>query len=121
MEKSEKEEEEIEEGEGGEKSGLEREIAAGEWTRLSEFKIYRRRTRQGRILAAYQALSNRLDQLVKAFYNLARENRSLKEAEKLLEEINYLKKIREILLRCLTWKEREVPPELPEEVAEVIG
>lgn len=120
MEEEEKEGEETQEEERGE-SGLEKEIAAGEWTRLAEFKTYRRRSRQGRILAVYQALSNRLDQLVKAFYNLARENRSLKEAEKLLEEINYLKRIREILLRCLTWKEREIPPELPEEVAEVVG
>jgi hypothetical protein len=72
-------------------------------------------------LAVYQALSNRLDQLVKVFYSLARENRSLKEAEKLLGEINYLKRIRELLLRCLTWEKKENLPELPEEVAEMVG
>jgi hypothetical protein len=102
-------------------SNLEKEIAAGEWMRLREFRTYRARTRQGRILAVYQALSNRLDQLVKVFYSLARENRSLAEAEKLLTEINCLKKVRETLLRCLTWEKRESPPELPEEVAEVVG
>jgi len=100
---------------------LDREIAAGEWTRLSRFKIYRQRSRQGRILAVYQALSNRLDQLVKAFYELAKENRSLGTAEKLMKEINYLRRVRDSLLVCLTWNESDVLPELPAEVEAVIG
>lgn len=88
---------------------------------MIRFKVYRQRSRQGRILAVYQALSNRLDQLVKAFYELAKENRSLGAAEKLMKEINYLRKIRDNLLACLTWNEADVLPELPEEVEEIIG
>jgi len=102
-------------------SDLDREIVAGEWTRLIRFKTYRQRSRQGRILAVYQALSNRLDQLVKAFYELARQNQSLAAAGKLMKEINYLRKVRDNLLVCLTWSEADVLPELPEEVEEIIG
>lgn len=104
-----------------ENSDLDREIAAGEWTRLIRYKVYRQRSRQGRILAVYQALSNRLDQLVKVFYELARQEKSLKAAEKLMKEITYLRKIRDNLLVCLTWNEADVLPELPEEVEEIIG
>ena len=100
--------------------GLDREIAAGEWTRLIRHKVYRQRSRQGRILAVYQALSNRLDQLVKVFYELARDDRSLKAAEKLMKEISYLRKVRDSLLMALTWNEEDVLPELPEEVEEII-
>jgi hypothetical protein len=32
-----------------------------------------------------------------------------------------LKRIRELLLRCLTWEKKENLPELPEEVAEMVG
>ncbi|OIN88047.1 hypothetical protein COW80_03770 [Candidatus Beckwithbacteria bacterium CG22_combo_CG10-13_8_21_14_all_01_47_9] len=102
-------------------SDLDREITAGEWTRLIRFKIYRQRSRQGRVLAVYQALSNRLDQLVKAFYELARQNQSLAAAGKLMKEINYLRRVRDSLLVCLTWNETDVLPELPEEVEEIIG
>lgn len=104
-----------------EKDLLSREIAAGEWMRLIRYKTYRQRSRQGRILAVYQALSNRLDQLVKVFYELARENRSLAASAKLMKEINYLRKIRDNLLVSLTWSEADVLPELPEEVEEIIG
>ena len=104
-----------------EELNLDSEIVAGEWMRLSRYKVYRRRSRQGRILAVYQALSNRLDQLVKVFYELARQNRSLSAADKLMKEINYLRKVRDTLLMCLTWSEGEVLPQLPEEVEEIIG
>lgn len=104
-----------------EKDLLSREIAAGEWMRLNRYKTYRQRSRQGRILAVYQALSNRLDQLVKVFYELARENRSLEASAKLMKEISYLRKIRDNLLASLTWSEADVLPELPEEVEEIIG
>ncbi|MCG2691932.1 hypothetical protein L6272_03830 [Microgenomates group bacterium] len=100
---------------------LDREIAAGEWMRLVRYKVYRQRSRQGRILAVYQALSNRLDQLVKAFYELAKQQQTLPAAEKLMKEINYLRKVRDNLLMCLTWNEADVAPQLPEEVEEIIG
>ena len=99
---------------------FQQEIAAGEWMRLSKYKAYQRRSRQGRILAVYQALSNRLDQLVKVFYELAREDRSLKASEKMLKEINHLREIRERLLYWLTWNENEVQPQLPDEIEEII-
>jgi hypothetical protein len=113
--------EKLEKRDAKDESALDREIAAGEWTRLTRFKTYRQRSRQGRILAVYQALSNRLDQLVIAFYELARQNRSLGAAEKLMKEINYLRKVRDSLLVCLTWNEADILPELPEEVEEIIG
>ena len=46
------------------------EIQAGEWQRLKESKTYRKRTRQGKIIATHQALSNRLKQLETLFYQL---------------------------------------------------
>lgn len=70
--------------ESRQESTLDQEINAGEWMRLCKYKAYKRRSRQGRILAVYQAISNRLDQLVKVFYELAREEKSLKAAEKML-------------------------------------
>lgn len=102
-------------------STLDQEIIAGEWTRLCKYKAYKRRSRQGRILAVYQALSNRLDQLVKVFYELAREDKSLKAAEKMLKEIKHLREIREKLLYWLTWNENDVEPPLPDEVEEIIS
>ena len=107
--------------EARQESTLEREIIAGEWMKLCRYKAYKRRSRQGRILAVYQALSNRLDQLVKVFYELARENKSLKAAEKMLKEINHLREIRERLLFWLTWNEIDVQPQLPDEVEEIIS
>ncbi|KKT75875.1 MAG: hypothetical protein UW69_C0008G0026 [Microgenomates group bacterium GW2011_GWA2_44_7] len=66
-------------------SSLEREIAAGEWQRLKTFITYRKRSRQGRILASYQAVTNRLNQLSTVFMQVVRNNPS--GAQKLLEEI----------------------------------
>ncbi len=107
--------------ESRQESTLEQEILAGEWIKLCKYKAYKRRSRQGRILAVYQALSNRLDQLVKIFYELARKNRSLKTAEKMLKEINHLREVRERLLFWLTWNENEIQPQLPDEVEEIIS
>lgn len=107
--------------EARQESTLEQEIIAGEWMKLCKYKAYKRRSRQGRILAVYQALSNRLDQLVKVFYELAREDRSLKAAEKMLKEINHLREVRERLLFWLTWNENDIQPQLPDEVEEIIS
>ena len=49
---------------------LNNEIQAGEWQGLSKFKTYRQRSRQGKILATHQAVSNRLRQLEKMYYTL---------------------------------------------------
>ncbi len=107
--------------ESAQESTLDREILAGEWMRLCRYKAYKRRSRQGRILAVYQALSNRLDQLVKVYYQLVREDKSMAAAEKMLKEINHLREIRERLLLWLTWNENEVQPQLPDEVEAIIS
>ena len=107
--------------ESAQESTIEREIQAGEWMRLCRYKAYKRRSRQGRILAVYQALSNRLDQLVKVYYQLVREDKSMAAAEKMLKEINHLREIRERLLLWLTWNENEVQPQLPDEVEAIIS
>ncbi len=85
---------------------LDIEIRAGEWQNLKKFKTYQRRSRQGKIIATYQAVSNRLNQLVSLYYKFVGVNP--KEAEKLLKELRKLRFIQEILLNCLVWEKREV-------------
>lgn len=78
------------------------EVRAGEWKRLKNFKIYQRRSRQGKILVTYQAVSNRLNQLVEMYYKLVRDNPA--QGEKLLKELKKLRIIQDILLNCLVWE-----------------
>ena len=85
-------------------SRLDEEIKAGEWKNLKKFEIYRQRSRQGKIIATHQALSNRIKQLENLFYQLVRENP--KKAEKLLLEIKRLRFLQEFLLNALVWEER---------------
>lgn len=82
--------------------GLEEEIKAGEWKNLMKFKAYKRRSRQGKIIATYQAVSNRLNQLVGMYYKFVRDNP--RQAVKMLEELRKLRLIQEILLNCLVWE-----------------
>ncbi|MBU1085387.1 hypothetical protein KKB06_03510 [Patescibacteria group bacterium] len=102
-------------------SNLEREIIAGEWMGLCKHKVYRMRSRQGRILAVYQAISNRLDQLIKVFYEIAKEQKNLDSAKELMDEITYLRKVRDDLLQSITWNKNNIPSQIPEEVEAVIG
>lgn len=81
---------------------LNMEIAAGEWESLKKFKPYQRRSRQGKIIATYQAVSNRLNQLVGLYYKFVAGNP--REAAKLLSELRKLRLIQEILLNCLVWE-----------------
>src|SRR5688572_3761639 len=83
---------------------LDREIRAGEWKRLREFASYRRRSRQGKIIATHQAISNRIVQLEKLFYELVRNHPE--KAEKLLGEIKRLRFLKEYLLQALIWEEQ---------------
>jgi hypothetical protein len=85
-----------------EKTTLEEEIAAGEWERLKEFPHYQKRSRQGKIIATYQAVSARLNQLVVLYYKFVSINPQ--KAVKLLEELRRLRFIQEILLNCLIWE-----------------
>lgn len=102
-------------------SDLEREIKAGEWQRLREFKTYRKRTRQGKIIATHQALSNRIKQLETLFYQLVRNHPQ--KSVKLLREIKRLRVLLEYLLHALLWEEQGVFDEhdTPEELEEIIG
>src|SRR3989344_597459 len=85
-------------------SDFDQEIKAGEWKRLKEFKIYRKRTRQGKIIATHQALSNRLAQLERLFYQLVSNHPQ--KATKLLKEIKRLRFLKEYLLQALIWEEQ---------------
>lgn len=80
---------------------LDIEIKAGEWQNLKKFKTYQKRSRQGKIIATYQAVSNRLNQLVALYYKFVSGNP--KEAKKMLDELKKLRLIQEILLNCLVW------------------
>ncbi len=80
---------------------LDIEIKAGEWQNLKKFKTYQKRSRQGKIIATYQAVSNRLNQLVALYYKFVGSNP--KEAKKMLDELKRLRLIQEILMNCLVW------------------
>ncbi len=80
---------------------LDIEIRAGEWQNLKKFNTYQKRSRQGKIIATYQAVSNRLNQLVGMYYRFVSGNP--KEAKKMLSELRKLRLIQEILLNCLVW------------------
>jgi len=82
---------------------LDIEIRAGEWQNLKKFNTYQKRSRQGKIIATYQAVSNRLNQLVGMYYKFVSGNP--KEAKKMLSELRKLRLIQEILLNCLVWFE----------------
>jgi hypothetical protein len=81
---------------------LDIEMRAGEWQNLKKFKTYQRRSRQGKIIATYQAVSNRLNQLVGLYYQLVSKNP--KQGVKLLTELKKLRFIQDILLQCLVWE-----------------
>lgn len=91
-----------ESGYSEEQNDLDIEIRAGEWQSLRRFKTYQQRSRQGKILATYQAVTNRLNELVKAYYKLVGGNPS--QGQKLLEEIQKLRLIQELLLNMIVWK-----------------
>lgn len=99
---------------------LDIEIQAGEWETLKKFKTYQRRSRQGKIIATYQAVSNRLNQLVALYYKFVSANP--KEAAKMLEELRRLRLIQEILLNCLVWepKGKLKKDMIPQEVWDLI-
>lgn len=81
---------------------LDIEVRAGEWQNLKKFKTYQRRSRQGKIIATYQAVSNRLNQLVGMYYKFVGVNP--REGEKMLKELRKLRLMQEILLNCLVWE-----------------
>ncbi len=81
---------------------LDIEIRAGEWQNLKRFNAYKKRSRQGKIIATYQAVSNRLNQLVALYYKFV--SLEPKRASKLLEELRRLRLTQEILLNCLVWE-----------------
>ena len=93
---------------------LDIEVRAGEWQNLRKIRAYKRRSRQGKIIATYQAVSNRLNQLVDLYYRFV--NNNPKEGAKMLEELRRLRLTQEILLNCLVWEpkgqlEKDMVPE----------
>lgn len=96
-----------EKGDGGfseKELDLDIEIRAGEWQNLKKFKTYQRRSRQGKIIVTYQAVSNRLNQLVSLYYKFV--SIDPQKGAKLLKELKKLRLIQEILLNCLTWESK---------------
>lgn len=94
-------------GDGGfseKEDALDIEVRAGEWQNLKKFKAYQKRSRQGKIIATYQAVSNRLNQLVSLYYKFVAVNPA--KGAKLLEELRRLRFLQEILLNCLVWEPR---------------
>ena len=113
--------------ESGDESGfneaeldLDIEIRAGEWQNLKKFKRFQKRTRQGKIIATYQAVSNRLNQLVALYYKFVGNNP--KEAAKMLAELRKLRYLQEFLLNCLIWEPNgELSKDIvPKEIWEII-
>lgn len=99
---------------------LDIEVRVGEWQNLKKFKTYQRRSRQGKIIITYQAVSNRLNQLVALYYTFVGKNP--KEGAKMLDELRKLRLIQEILLNCLVWEPKgQLEKDMvPEEVWEMI-
>jgi len=99
---------------------LDIEARAGEWQNLKKFKTYQKRSRQGKIIITYQAVSNRLNQLVGLYYKLV--SKSPKQGAKLLIELKKLRLIQDILLQCLVWEPKgQLSKEMvPKEVWEMI-
>ncbi len=95
---------------------LDIEIRAGEWQNLKKFHAYQQRSRQGKIIATYQAVSNRLNQLVGLYYKFV--SIDPKKGAKMLVELRKLRFMQEVLLNCLTWEPQgkldkdSVPPEV---------
>ncbi len=99
---------------------LDIEMRAGEWQNLKKFKTYQKRSRQGKIIATYQAVSNRLNQLVGLYYKLVSKNP--KQGVKLLSELKRLRNIQDILVQCLVWEPKGKLEKnmIPKEVWEMI-
>lgn len=99
---------------------LDIEVKAGEWQNLKRFNTYKRRSRQGKIIVTYQAVSNRLNQLVGLYYKFVSQDP--KRATKLLGELRKLRLVQEILLNCLVWEPKgELKKSMvPQEIWELI-
>lgn len=108
-------------GHNEKQSDLDVEIKAGEWQNLRTHPTFQKRSRQGKIIAMHEAVSNRLKQLEKLYYPLVQNHPE--KALKLLEELKRLRLMQEYLLQCLIWEERhELTSDLvPREVWELIS
>ncbi|MEK7186634.1 MAG: hypothetical protein AAB675_04740 [Patescibacteria group bacterium] len=116
-----------EKGDGGfseKEMDLDIEVRAGEWQNLKKFHTYQKRSRQGKIIATYQAVSNRLNQLVALYYKFVGGNPN--QGAKMLAELKKLRIIQEILLNCLVWSRedesnsKKIKEMVPQEVWDLI-
>jgi hypothetical protein len=93
-----------ESGHSEKQSDLDTEIKAGEWQGLRKHPVFQKRSRQGKIIAMHEAVSNRLKQLERLYYPLVGNHPE--KALKLLEELKRLRLMQEYLLQCLVWEEK---------------
>lgn len=116
-----------EKGDGGfseKEMDLDIEVRAGEWQNLKKFHTYQKRSRHGKIIATYQAVSNRLNQLVALYYKFVGGNPN--QGAKMLAELKKLRIIQEILLNCLVWSRedesnsKKIKEMVPQEVWDLI-
>ena len=122
-EKSSEKKEKVETDESGhseKQSDLDAEIQAGEWQQIRKFKVYQNRSRQGKIIAMHKAVSNRLNQLSKLYYDLVSKDPN--GGEKLLSELRKLRIMQDVLLQCLVWEPKgELKKDMvPQEIWELI-
>ena len=117
---SEEKTERDESGYSEKQTDLDIEIKAGEYQNLRRFKRFNQRSRQGKIIAMHQAVSNRLNQLTSLYYQLV--GQSPKQGEKLLLELKKLRLMQDYLLQCLVWEERGelVKSNVPQEIWRMI-
>jgi hypothetical protein len=101
-------------------SNFDAEVQAGEWQQIRKFPVYKNRSRQGKIIAMHKAVSNRLSQLTKLYYDLVSKDQA--GGEKLLVELRKLRAMQDVLLQCLVWEPKgELRKELvPDEIWELI-
>ena len=78
-----------ESGHNEKQSDLDIEIKAGEWMKLRTIPAFRKRSRQGKIIAMHEAVSNRLKQLERLYYPLVQNH-----PEKALQLLEELKRLR---------------------------
>ena len=98
---SEDEAERDESGYSEKQTDLDIEIKAGEYQKLRKIKRFQQRSRQGKIIAMHQAVSNRLAQLTSLYYQLV--SKSPKQGEKMLLDLKKLRLMQDYLLQCLVW------------------
>lgn len=103
--------------ESGTATALEAEIEAGEWDRLNEFEVYRKRTREGRIMAMTRAIGKRIEFYRSTFFTLAR-NFNDDKAKTVHRKQKKLERYQGLLAQFVAWEPyaSEKLPKFPAEL-----